>query len=155
MNSLKEKLLLLRKLRKDWGMENFILFGQRKYGRSILLKCQHKKNLFADIEEIIFQIQRGIKVKMKEKYYFHQMLDPKYSTYNWLYYGLADDFSDEEINSGKFIIADVEYNLIPLSQLKQYLENHPNECVYKEILNESLIDEKTKEYLKKEIDLKL
>ena len=78
-----------------------------------------------------------------EKYYFNTMLNG--DGYNWIEYGYASSYTEEEIKKGKIVIGNEEYDLIPLSKVPEYLKNHPECKLYKSTVEE--LDEESQKFL--------
>lgn len=65
-----------------------------------------------------------------EKYYFNTMEDANDVENNWIEYDFSSSYTEEEIKNGKILIDAVEYDLIPLSKVPEYLDKHPKCRIY-------------------------
>lgn len=86
-----------------------------------------------------------------EKYYFLEMEDSKYVKNNWLDIIESSSLTEEEIKNEKIIVNNIEYKIIPLLELKDFMKNNPNYKLYKETIK--FLDKEALEYITNNIKL--
>lgn len=86
-----------------------------------------------------------------EKYYFLEMEDSKYVKNNWFDIIESNSLTEEEIKNEKIIVNNIEYKIIPLLKLKEFMKNNPNYKLYKETIK--FLDKEALAYITNNIKL--
>lgn len=86
-----------------------------------------------------------------KKYYFLEMEDSKYVKNNWFNIIESNSLTEEEIKNEKIIVNNIEYKIISLLELKDFMKNNPNYKLYKETVK--FIDKETLDYITNNIKL--
>lgn len=82
-----------------------------------------------------------------EKYFFNTMQSGTED--NWLSYGYTKELTEKEIKSKKLIDGKDEHDVIFLSELPKYLDEHPKCRLYKSMVE--TLDEESKNFLLKNV----
>lgn len=85
-----------------------------------------------------------------EKYYFNTMEDINDVENNWIDYGYSSSYTEEEIGNKKFLVDGVEYGLIPLSEVPEYLKQHSKYRIHRTTILD--LDEESQKFLFENID---
>lgn len=80
-----------------------------------------------------------------EKYYFNTMEDFNDVKNNWIDYGYSSSYTEEEIKKEKVLIDGIEYDLIPLSKVPEYLKQHPDYRIYRSTILD--LDKESQKFL--------
>lgn len=68
---------------------------------------------------------------------------------NWLAYGYTEDLSEDEVKNKKVVEGKDEYDVVFLSEVPKYLEEHPKCRLYKAMVE--CLDEESKNFLLKNV----
>ena len=82
-----------------------------------------------------------------EKYFFNTMQSGTED--NWLAYGYTEDLSEDEVKNKKVVEGKDEYDVVFLSEVPKYLEEHPKCRLYKAMVE--CLDEESKNFLLKNV----
>lgn len=82
-----------------------------------------------------------------EKYFFNTMQSGTED--NWLAYGYTEDLSEGEVKNKKIVEGKDEYDVVFLSEVPKYLEEHPKCRLYKAMVE--CLDEESKNFLLKNV----
>ena len=82
-----------------------------------------------------------------EKYFFNTMQSGTED--NWLAYGYTEELSEDEVKNKKVVEGKDEYDVVFLSEVPKYLEEHPKCRLYKAMVE--CLDEESKNFLLKNV----
>lgn len=83
-----------------------------------------------------------------KKFYFVTMEDAKTTDRNW--FDTAEP-TESEIKAKKIVVGKIDYDLVSIDEIKEYMEKHPKYIFYESLLEN--VDEDARKYLLDNINI--